>query len=67
MRMDSAIRSLIREGKTHQIDNAIAAGGKNGMITMDQSIFASYQAKRITAETAIAFSSNTEQMRRWIG
>ena len=33
-----AIRNLIREGKTHQIYSALQAGGKFGMVTMDQSI-----------------------------
>ena len=42
MQMNNAIRSLIRDNKTHQIDNAIAAGGAEGMISMDQSILALY-------------------------
>src|SRR5690606_32098688 len=32
----SAIRNLIREGKTHQIYSAMQAGAKQGMHTMDQ-------------------------------
>jgi twitching motility protein PilT len=36
MRMTTAIGSLIREGKTHQIYQAIEAGAKHGMISMDQ-------------------------------
>lgn len=31
----SALRNLIREGKTHQISSYIQTGSKNGMITMD--------------------------------
>lgn len=46
MHMNSAIRSLIRDNKTHQIDNAIAAGGGEGMVTMDQSILALYKGGR---------------------
>ena len=49
MRVNSAIRSLIRDSKTHQIDNAIAAGGAEGMITMDQSLLALFKAGKITA------------------
>lgn len=67
MHMNSAIRSLIRESKSHQIDNAIAAGGAEGMISMDQSILALYQAGQITRETALDYADNTEQMRRRIG
>lgn len=67
MHMNSAIRSLIRESKSHQIDNAIAAGGAEGMISMDQSILALYQAGQITRETALDYADNPEQMRRRIG
>ncbi len=67
MRMNSAIRSLIRDNKTHQIDNAIAAGGAEGMVTMDQSILSLYQAGKITAETAVSFAENPEQMRCRMG
>lgn len=34
----SAIRNLIREGKTSQIHNTIMTGSSHGMITMDQSL-----------------------------
>ncbi len=66
MRMNSAIRSLIRDNKTHQIDNAIATGG-SGMVTMDQSILALYKAGRISEQVALDFASNPDQLRRWIG
>ena len=64
MHMNSAIRSLIRDSKTHQIDNVIASGSGEGMMTMDNSILALYKAGRITAETAVGFASNPEQMKR---
>ncbi len=67
MQMNSAIRSMIRDGKNHQIDNAIAAGGSEGMLTMDQSILALYQAGRITRETALNYADNPEQLRRRMG
>ena len=67
MQMNSAIRSMIRDGKDHQIDNAIAAGGSEGMLTMDQSILALYQAGRITRETALNYADNPEQLKRRIG
>ncbi len=67
MQMNSAIRSLIRDNKTHQIDNAITAGGAEGMISMDQSILALYKAGEITVETALEYSDNPEQLRRRLG
>jgi len=67
MQMNNAIRSLIRDNKTHQIDNAITSGGAEGMISMDQSIMALYKAGEITMETALEYSDNPEQLRRRLG
>lgn len=64
MHMNSAIRSLIRDSKSHQIDNAIASGGAEGMITMDQSILNLYQAGEISRDTALEYADNPEQLRR---
>lgn len=68
MHANGAIRSLIREGKVHQIDNAIASGGREeGMVSMDQSILNLFKAGRITAETALDYADNPEQLRRRMG
>ena len=68
MHTNNAIRSLIREGKVHQIDNAIAAGGRDeGMISMDQSILNLYKAGKITREAALNYADNPEQMSRRLG
>ena len=64
MHVNNAIRSLIRDCKTHQIDNAIAAGGAEGMISMDQSILKLYQQGQITKETALEYADNPDQMKR---
>ncbi len=67
MRINSAIRSLIRDSKTHQIDSAIAAGGAEGMMTMDQSILRLVKAGLVAKETALDYSENPDQMRRRLG
>ena len=67
MHVNNAIRSLIRDSKTHQIDNAIAAGGGEGMITMDQSLLALYKGGEVTAETALAYADNPDQLKRRMG
>ena len=67
MWVNSAIRSLIRDNKTHQINNVISAGGAEGMISMDQSIQALYRAGRIKKETALEYADNPEQMQRSLG
>ena len=64
MHMNSAIRSLIRDNKGHQIDNAIAAGAREGMVSMDQSVLALYRDGSITKETALRYAANPEQLRR---
>ena len=64
MNVNNAIRSLIRDSKTHQIDNLIATGAQEGMISMDQSSLALYKAGRITAATAVQNADNPDQMKR---
>ena len=67
MHVNNAIRSLIRENKSHQIDNVISSGSSEGMISMDQSILALYKAGKITMESALEYSDNTDQLRRRLG
>jgi len=67
MHMNSAIRSMIRDNKNHQIDNAIASGAKEGMISMDQAILALYQDGKITKETALMYADRPDQMKRNLG
>ncbi len=67
MHTNNAVKSLIRDSKSHQIDNAIAAGSAEGMITMDQSILNLYKAGLIDRETAQSYAGNPEQMRRRLG
>lgn len=64
MQMNSAIRSMIRDNKNHQIDNTIAAGGREGMVTMDQAIVKLYHEGKITKETALLYADRPEQMKR---
>lgn len=59
-----AIQNLIREGKTEQIDNAIALGKQQHMISMDQSIMNLYNAKKISKENALAFAQDRAMMAR---
>jgi twitching motility protein PilT len=36
----SAVRNLIKEGKTHQLRNSLVTGQREGMVTMEQSLSA---------------------------
>ena len=64
MHSNPAIRNLIREEKTYQIDSVIASHGAEGMRTMDQSLFALCKQGRITSETALRFSVHEEALER---
>ncbi len=64
MHASGAIRSMIRDNKNHQIDNTIAAGGAEGMISMDQAILKHYREGKITKETALLYADRPEQMKR---
>lgn len=67
MHMNKAIASLIRDRKVHQIDNSIASGASEGMISMDQYILNLYQAGEIEKDIAIRFARNQDQILRKLG
>lgn len=50
---NTAIRSLIREGKTSQINNAIATSAADGNISMDTALIRLVKNNSISAETAV--------------
>jgi twitching motility protein PilT len=62
MHVNNAIRSMIRDNKNHQIENAMLAGRAEGMITMDHAILELYKAGQISKETAINYANHPEQI-----
>ena len=67
MHTNSAIRTMIRDCKTHQIDNAIAAGSSEGMLSMDQSIVELYRSGLLSQEVALSYADHPDQLRRRLG
>ncbi len=63
----SAIRNLIREGKTHQIYSAMQAGGSLGMHTMDQHLGDLVRLNRISYETGLEKCHHVEEFNRLSG
>ncbi len=61
---NSAVRSLIREGKTHQIDNAIQTGADQGMQTMDRTLAKLVQTGVITYENAREYAVDINELNR---
>ena len=57
-----AVQNLIREGRTHQMDNAVFAGGTD--LSMDAALRSLYREGRITMETALLYASSPETMER---
>ena len=64
MRLNPAIRNMIRDNKVHQIDGVIASSAHEHMRSMDQSLLELYKQKKITKETALKFASNADMLRR---
>ncbi len=54
----SAVRNLVREGKSHQIPSVLQSGASEGMQTLDQALMALVKAGRITPQNAMAVASN---------
>ena len=64
MLTNNAIRTMIRDGKIHQIESIIAQSGKEGMISMDQSLASLYRDGKIHRETAMAYADHPESLAR---
>ncbi|MCR1897971.1 type IV pilus twitching motility protein PilT [Irregularibacter muris] len=63
MKATPAIRNIIREGKTFQIQSSIQTGGRAGMITMDNYLTNLYNQGQISKEDAILYSIDQETMK----
>lgn len=63
---NSAIRNLIREGKTFQIPSMIQTNRKAGMITLDDALYELYVMQKISAETALTFAQDYAYLSRKI-
>src|SRR5213082_1407899 len=64
---NAAIRNLIREDKVHQIYSMMQTGQtKYGMQTFNQSLATLYFKKNITLQTALARSSNPDELQEMI-
>ena len=64
MRLNPAIRNMIRDNKVHQIDGVISSSAHEGMRAMDQSLLELYKQGCITRETALKYASNGDMLKR---
>ncbi len=61
---NSAVRSVIREGKTHQLDTIIQTGADQGMQTMDRTLVKLIQTGVITYDSAREFAVDLQEFER---
>jgi twitching motility protein PilT len=62
-----AIRSLIREGKSHQIPSFMQAGGSDGMLAFDQDLAEKVREGLVTLQVALELCHSQEELKRLIG
>lgn len=59
----SGVRSMIREGKMHQVYSLIQTGRSLGMQTMNQSLAELYLSGKISIEQAMMYSSDVQELK----
>jgi twitching motility protein PilT len=64
--VNNAVRNLIREGRTHQIQTSIQTGIKAGMRPMDYSLAELVQRNLVSYETAFARAVNKELFQQYM-
>jgi len=64
---NSAVRSLIRDAKSHQVDAVIQSSSNEGMISMDNSIVSLVKEGVVTDKTAMIHCINVETTARKLG
>jgi len=61
-----AVRSTIRDAKTHMLTNVMQTSGDTGMKTFEMALADSYFAKRISLEVARQYAQNLEEFNRLV-
>jgi twitching motility protein PilT len=59
-----AVRNMIRENKLPQIDGLLYSAAGPDMLSLDSSLLSLYRAGTITQETALAYATNPDMLRR---
>ncbi len=66
MTVNPAIQNMIRDGRTHQIDNVIYGGSDKSMLSMDAELQRLVRAGKITREIALLHAANPETLAKRI-
>lgn len=62
-----AVRAIVREAKTHMIDNLIQTSGEQGMVNMETSLAVLVREGKISLETAQQYASNITLLNKLLG
>lgn len=60
----AAVRTLIREGKSHQIDNVIQTSSEFGMLSLEGALANSVKEGFISQDTALSYALRPEELSR---
>lgn len=66
MLANDAVKNLIREGKTHMLDNVINTSSQVGMVSLDRSIASLVNQGVVDYSEAIKFSLRPEEFKRMV-
>jgi twitching motility protein PilT len=64
---NAAVRNLIREGKSYQLNNIIQTGAEENMVSLDKTLAALVRSGKITLEDALMYAIDSKFLRRLIG
>ena len=67
MLASSAVRNTIREGRIHQLPNAIVTQARLGMVLLDQALINLYRKGVINSENLFAFCNDRDEMAKLVG
>lgn len=63
--VNPAVQNMVRDGKTHQIDNVIYSGNADHtMLSMDAEFLRLWQENKLSRETVLTYAINPDALRR---
>lgn len=62
MHANAAVKNLIREGKSHQLQSVIQTSKREGMCTMDDYLLQLYMSRKISRENCIQYAQHPDKM-----
>ena len=66
MTVNAAIQNMIRDGRTHQIDNVIYSGSDKTMLSMDAELQRLVRAGRVSRDIALLYAANPDTLSKRI-